>query len=484
MRAALSTFSAIAVMFFAVTSRAETCVRPTDAAGYGGFKYDTAPTQTFDTPHVRVFYTVTGPHAVRPATTRADNVPDDVALVGQTTEDALVRYAQMGYRAPLSDADATCGSNGGDGRLDVYLVHFPAADGSTMAERCAKQGNVFTCSAFILAEANLAAHYASAEIGARTVLPHEAFHAVQDAYDAEMDRYFAEGTAQWAAKALDPTLKDLEKNLPAFFKGSGRAIDSPIGDVTGSYLYGAAIWPLFLGQHYDANLIRESFEREATSGPPSLGAVGSALEGRGTSLKDAWSTFWSWNAATGKRADVSGYPDAASYPLLAVTELTDTVTTLTSGSMSHVYHVAPSVRSVAAFASTDDVHSGVVLPIENGHVVLARAMPLPATIETEALVIVTSVSKTLADSPYTLNVTEAKAPVPDPPAFAPADTTPNEDEGCAIGVPRGFAGGAERLVLFSAFTLALVLRRASRHKRSLAHLFRSSVNRSSRKDLS
>ena len=55
----------------------------------------------FDAPHVRVWYTKDGRHAVRAASSRLDGVPDDVARVAEVTEDALARYAQMGYRERL-----------------------------------------------------------------------------------------------------------------------------------------------------------------------------------------------------------------------------------------------------------------------------------------------------------------------------------------------------------------------------------------------
>jgi hypothetical protein len=185
--------SVLALVLAAIEARGEVCARPTDPEGYAGYSYDTGTPTFFDTATVRVWYVTSGKHSVRPATSRGDGVPDDVARVGEVTENALHNYAAMGYRAPLTDEDPSCGSNGGDGRLDVYLVHFTAADGTTVAERCTTSSAAVQCASFILAEANFQGRYPTVDEGIRTVLPHEAFHAVQNAYDAELDRFWAEG---------------------------------------------------------------------------------------------------------------------------------------------------------------------------------------------------------------------------------------------------------------------------------------------------
>ena len=111
-------------------------------------------------------------------------------------------------RASKSEIDdPVCSPNGGDGRLDVYLVAMGGADGQAATEICTQTGHVSRCTGFILAD-NLfeEAGYASLDEGARTVLPHEIFHLVQNTYFADMDRWWAEGTAQWATKELHPDL--------------------------------------------------------------------------------------------------------------------------------------------------------------------------------------------------------------------------------------------------------------------------------------
>lgn len=407
--APLTVLAAFAALGIGRNAAAQACVRPTDSGGFAGYMYDPAPLH-FDTSKVRVWYAVSGTHSVRTASTRSDGVPDDVASVGSVTEDALNRYAQMGYRAPISDADPACGSNGGDGRLDVYLVHFAGADGTTTAERCQTVNGARQCASFILAEANFEGRYATADEGIHTVLPHETFHTVQNAYDADCDRFWAEGSAQWAAKTLDPALHDLERNLPSFFEAEGRSIDAPVGGVTAGYLYGAAIWPVFLEHHYDANLIREIFEQEGNTGGSALDAARAVLDKRATSLDDAWPTFWSWNASTGARADGAGlgYPDAATYPQLALHELDGEVSGVTSGSSALVYHLAAS-GPVTVSLVTASSHRATVLPMAGGKVDLSKAAAAPTNVDGEALIVLTSLTASKVDAPYTLKTSAAPA---------------------------------------------------------------------------
>ena len=450
--------AAAALVFTMREARGEECARPTDPQGFAGYTYEGATPVHFDTAGVRVWYTLSGEHAVRPASTRSDGVPDDVVRVGAVTEDALQRYGAMGYRAPLSDEDPTCGSNGGDDRLDVYLVHFAGADGTTVAERCKTTGATAMCSSFVLAEANFEGRYATVDEGIRTVLSHETFHAVQNAYDAELDRFWAEGTAQWGAKTLDPSLGDLERFLPAFFAEEGRSIDVPPGGVTARYLYGAAIWPVFLANHYDPAIIREVLEEEASSGASALDAAGVVLERRQTSLHEAWSTFWLWNASTADRADPNGYPDAARYPLAPTRELADVAKGVTSGSTAYVYHLASSARVTVALEASTDAHVAYLVPLEGGKTVLAKAAPLPATIDRESLVVLTSLSKSKVDAPYTLRVTAAPdAAPPSGPSPPAAEPTGSASGGCsATGAAPGWSGYAFAV---GATALALSLRR-------------------------
>jgi hypothetical protein len=415
----------LAAWSLAGTARAGDCVRPTDAGGFAGYDYGTATQHHFDTDHVRIWYVVDGPHAVRTASTRSDGVPDEVALSGSVTEDALAKYGQMGFRALPSDADPTCGSNGGDGRFDVYLVAFASADGTTSTERCTP-GPPRVCASFILAEAKFGAPYASAEEGIRTVLPHETFHAVQNAYDADLERFWAEGTAQWAAKTLDPALGDLERFLPDFFANAAHPFDSPPGGAVAGFLYGAAIWPVYLTTRFGAGIVQSILEEEGKAGAETLDATDTVLKAAGSGLGAEYARFAAWNAATATRAAAGvGYADAAKYPLMKTTELADGTHGATSGLASMYYHLASGSDARAAAVTADATRTTVTLvPIEGGAARVDKAVMLSATptrMDGEAIAVVSGITTAKTDADYTLSWT----------AVAPG---PTAHGGCSVGV--------------------------------------------------
>jgi hypothetical protein len=79
---------AFALILTATPARAEVCVRPADPQGFAGYRYADAAIARFDTPAIRVWYATSGKHAVTTASSRADDVPDDVSKVGEVTEAA------------------------------------------------------------------------------------------------------------------------------------------------------------------------------------------------------------------------------------------------------------------------------------------------------------------------------------------------------------------------------------------------------------
>ncbi len=393
---------------------AEDCfhTRPTDPGGANGYEYAPAEVRHFDGEKVRVFYAASGDHAPVLTSVRSDGVPDSVALVASVTDDALARYAAMGYRAPISDSTYdTCASNGGDGRFDVYLVRFGGADGVTVSEACKDVGKATRCSGYIMADSTFSrSGYGSYAEGVRTVLPHETFHAIQNAYDAELDRAWAEGSAQWATKELDPSLKDLERFLPAFFSDNSRSMDVPASGATASYLYGAAIWPVFLSQRHGPAIVRRALEVEGESGGSSVTAVGvalSTLEKDPSSLESELPLFAAWNLATGKRAGQGGYTDAASYPMAKMLTLGAEAQGLTTGYAWFGYALEASDEATRRDVSieTDPTRNvGLLVPLESGVPDLTRVKKLPATDVGPSWVVVAGVSPKKSDAPYVLRV--------------------------------------------------------------------------------
>jgi hypothetical protein len=419
-----------APLCLAPPARSQECIqqRPTDPQGYLGFTYGAAPVASFGSGDVLVWYALSGPHAPDLASTRPDDVPDDVARAATVGDDALARYAAMGFRAPPSDGGALpCSSNGGDGRLDVYLVNFGGgSDGAAAAENCVASGAGFACSSFVLVERGLGSHYGTFDVGIRTVLPHELFHAVQNAYSAETDRYWAEGTAQWATDALYPELTDMERFFPAFLSDTDRPLNFGGGGVVAGFLYGSAIWPLFLSQRYDTALLLDTFERQNQTGEPATSGVAAALATRGGSLAAEFPLFATWNAATGTRAGTGGYAAAASYPEVTVEPLgVDGTAAGKMAGLSARYFAFAAERPHRITSVVDPARLAThFVPLEGGKANLGATRALPTDAAGEGVIVVAGTSTSLADAPFSISTTLLPDPPPVPTMPPPTPTTP------------------------------------------------------------
>jgi iron complex transport system substrate-binding protein len=261
-----------------------------------------AEPQIVDGTHVRVHYTLTG----------ADAIPSvaDANVVRDVAEEALEAYASWGYPLPPADCD-------GDDRYDVYLVQFTAADGQTVPESCVAAN--CTCSSYARVARDLGRRYPSTLEGARTVVAHELFHAVQYAITSELPPFWAEGTAQYAANALHPELRDLERFLPTYFAEPERPLDSQGASSVGAWQYATAIWPVYLDARFGRDAVRDMLR---DGGADAFAAMDGVLIARGSSLGAAFAEFAVWNAATGARG-AAGYPDGAAYPEVPITPFDD-----------------------------------------------------------------------------------------------------------------------------------------------------------------
>lgn len=446
-------------LFASSEARAACSGRPTDGGGYQGYTYGQAEVRSFATAQARVHYATSGTHAPVLASTRPDGVPDTVAFAAETAEDVLTRYAQMGFRRIPSDAG--CASNGGDDKLDIYLVRFVGADGSTVPE-C--EGA--TCSSFLLVESTFATKgYASAQEGFRTVVAHEIFHAIQNAYRPRFEAFWAEGTAQWGMKTLFPDLQDFERHLPAFFSDSGRSLDASPSGVTAGFLYGSAVWPLFLSLAHGPDTIREIFELEAEGQAP-LPATDAVLAKKGSSLVQAFPMFAAWNAATGELQSAGGYPDAAKYPGIRIGKLGDGVEGITSGLSYFAYRGKLEDKWEIALETDPSRNAGVVVPVEDGVARLDRAKMLPAEAEGEVLVVVAGVTTKKTDARYVIRFQEPGASSTTPGGAATPPPSGGGDDGCSA------APGAARptssrgaLATVCAVAVALAALRLRRKKR-------------------
>lgn len=400
----------LAVLGHAAPALGASCetLRPTDALGADGISYGDAEVLSFAWPEgrARVFYATSGSHA--PSLRAVDgDTPDVVRVAATAAEEALARYMELGFDEPPSDAASSCPSNGGDGRTDVYLVDLAStADGKAVADDCELLGGVRRCSGFVLVDNDFRqGGYASVAEGLRTVVPHELFHLVQNGYAAGTDRWWLEGTAQWAAKRVYPELTDLERHLPSFFRQTWRSIDVPPAGVVASYLYATAIWPQFLSERHGDALVRRIFEAERAEPQSALAAAEQVLAQDGSSLADEFLLFAAYNAATGSRAaQGSGYAAAAAYPLVEVEPFSaspgTSVTGVLAGFGVFYYEVMAGPARVLELEAEASRVQALFLPSEASKVRVDRAQALPTTTTESGILVVSGQSAAKTDAAF------------------------------------------------------------------------------------
>ncbi|MBL8788202.1 MAG: hypothetical protein JNJ59_25130 [Deltaproteobacteria bacterium] len=224
--------------------------RPDDAQSDGLFRFTAGyEVEAFDATNVRVHFTRTGPDKVKATDSDADGVPDAVQTVARTYEDVIAFYEGLGFRGPVTDLGAPQG-DGGDGRLDVYLVDFAgASDGAWVRERC--EVAHARCSGYVVQENDYTGYgYPTFSYATRILASHELFHAVQAAYDADQGSNWSEATAVWATERFDDTLSDFESFTAGWLALPSRSIDQdPIGPVD-AYAYGLSIFAQFLWERF------------------------------------------------------------------------------------------------------------------------------------------------------------------------------------------------------------------------------------------
>jgi MYXO-CTERM domain-containing protein len=193
------------------------------------------------------------------------------------------------------------------------------------------------------------------------------------------------------------------------------------------FLYGSAIWPVYLTTRFGAGIVQSILEEEGKAGAATLDATDTVLLAAGSSLAAEYTRFAAWNAATGARAPAgAGYANAAKYPLMKTTELTDGAHGATSGLASVYYHVAMTPDARAVSVTADAKRTTVTLvPIEGGAARVDKATPLggaPTRVEGEAIAIVSGITSAKTDANYTLSWTTAGA------------QGPSAHGGCSVGV--------------------------------------------------
>ncbi len=275
--------------------------------------------------------------------------PDHVETVSTIMEAVwAVEVDGHGYRPPKPDATSSP-ENGGDARLDVYLVDI--GDEGIYGYCASDDPHLDSSYKFwdMSAYCVLDDDYRFSQFGypnrlhpLKVTAAHEFFHAVQFGYDIAEDVWLMESTATWMEERVYDGINDNRQYLVGSPLGQPMI---PLDRDTGLRVYGAWIFWAFLTEYLggavpDATIVRQVWKRaDGRQGAPDMYstralrmAVGARrIDGIPWRLRWAFADFGVWNARPAKF-----YDEGRAYRTAPVAR----TVTLT--------RAAPSTRSTAA----------------------------------------------------------------------------------------------------------------------------------------
>ncbi|MDZ7725128.1 MAG: MXAN_6640 family putative metalloprotease [candidate division KSB1 bacterium] len=278
----------------------------------------------YDTPegHFRIHYnTETRPivyqHDVD--VSPKDSHPDFVNRTGAYFEKSYAFIIDsLGYLTPPSD-----GGRGGNDRYDVYLSLADTLGLTSPDSRSDQYDGYDSYTSHIQLNAAFDENQTPDKL-AKVTAAHEFFHAVQFAYGLDYfadinSVWFTEASAVWIEDLIYDDVNDYYGYLPTFFNSPWKSLQTWDNN---AHAYAACIWPHFLHQKYDIDIIKEIWEN-ANYYNSIYNVTRDLLANRQVTLDDAFQEFTRWNYFTGYRysTNLPHYDEARYYPQVSIQAL-------------------------------------------------------------------------------------------------------------------------------------------------------------------
>ncbi|MCP4569350.1 MAG: hypothetical protein GY841_17385 [FCB group bacterium] len=335
--------------------------RPKDAVSKAAFtdREDTM-SFTYETTHFLLHYTDNGANEIYQFDSQnvVAGVPNFIVESGVIFEEVYQREVDgMGFPAPPFD-----GTNGGDGRMDVYFINF-LAYGATVRDEILPTLPV-TATSYMFLENDydgFAGYESNPTRAVRVTAAHEFLHTIQFGIDVTelegsgptQNPAWIEMSATFMEEELYSYVNDYYNYVPFFYaypQWSLRTGTIQSGtdytDRRNLHMYGAVVWPIFLAEHFGSSIIKDIWDGcGEKAGPNWWQATDSIIKVRSDDsldMNDLFREFTLWNLFTGLWADTENYfPEGDEYRLpqflAPITAYPATITAYNSVELDSLY---------------------------------------------------------------------------------------------------------------------------------------------------
>jgi len=246
-----------------------------------------------------------------------DAIGYDVNLLAQALDSAYnfeVNY--LGFLPPPSD-----GSEGGDGKYDVYVSNIGGIYGVTYFESMVASSN---WQSYMDIHCNFNGFYTEGIDAARVTVAHEFHHAIQSGSYAPVspaepfrnsDLFFYELTSTAFEEFVFDTVNDYYAYMPDYFNHP----ENPLSVQNG---YNIAIWNLYLQKRFGFEVIKRQWQLIPQN--QALKAIALSINEVGSTFETELNKFGIWTYFTKTRAiEGSYFEEAANYPAIKITSTVD-----------------------------------------------------------------------------------------------------------------------------------------------------------------
>jgi len=245
--------------------------RPTDGRPNDpiDIKYGNAESTRTCTTNLCVHYVTTGQHAVSSIDSNGNDRPDYVDTVVDELQGRVWNrvIGQLGYREPKRDLRST--NNGGNGKIDFYLGDL-GAENPPLYGYCASDDphlrfksdyRFFDMSAYCVFDNDYRIGQFPNQTpikNLRVTAAHEAFHAVQYAYDFFEDLWLLENTAVWME---DEVYGGINDNLQYLADSSLKHPEVSLDFGARLFEYGNFIFWKFVTEKFGTRLVKQVWNK-------------------------------------------------------------------------------------------------------------------------------------------------------------------------------------------------------------------------------